>query len=86
MKTLLLAAAAAIALASPASAWDTSIMTTPLGGGFQSYSGTVNGQPFNGMSVPLGGGFQSYGGNIGGQSFQGMSVPLGGGFQTYNGY
>ena len=85
MKKLLLATVAALALASPASAQD-NIMTVPLGGGFESYSGTVNGQPFTGMSVPLGGGFQSYSGNVGGQSFNGMSMPLGGGFRAYNGW
>ena len=90
MRQLLLIAAAIAALASPASAQfqngQTSITTMPLGGGFQSYSGTVNGQSFSGTSVPLGGGFQSYNYNVGGQMHGGTSVPLGGGFQSYNGW
>ena len=86
MKMLILAAAAA--LASPASAqlYNNNIMTMPLGGGFESYSGTVNGQPFSGMSMPLGGGFQSYNYSVGGQMHGGMSMPLGGGFRSYNGW
>ena len=61
MKKLLVATVAALALASPASAQD-NIMTAPLGGGFESYSGTIGGQSFNGMSMPLGGGFRAYNG------------------------
>lgn len=79
-------ALATLVVATPALAWEnTNIMTMPLGGGFQSYSGTVNGQTFNGTSMPLGGGFQSYNYTINGQSHSGMSVPLGGGFDVYNG-
>jgi hypothetical protein len=90
MKRLLLAAAAAVVLASPASAqlYGT-VTTTPSGmnNGYEYFNGTVNGQPFYGMKAPSGmnNGYEYFNGTIGGRPVGGLVVPGNNGSSAYIG-